>query len=158
MIHPNGEDESRSENSILIVDDTVANLLAFSAILRPVCPRILLAGSGKEALALASEEQFAVILLDVRMPEMNGFELAGVLRTGGRNRETPILFLSAYETPPHHVLSSFVGGTTEFLSCPVDVETLVRRVTAHLKPATNGSTAVPKMDGAARTGDRTLRP
>lgn len=122
-------------NSILIVDDTVANLLAYSAILKRLRCRIVLAGSGVEALRCTLDESFAVILLDVRMPEMNGFETAELLRKRPGTRDTPILFLSAFETPPLHVFAKFVGGRTDFLSSPVDAETLLLKVGLYLKSA-----------------------
>jgi CheY-like chemotaxis protein len=112
----------------LIVDDTVANLLAFSAILKQLDCRLVVASNGREALERAEEEDFTLILMDVRMPELNGFEAAASIRSRSRNRGTPILFLSAFETPPFHVFSSFVGGHTDFLSSPVDAETLLRKV------------------------------
>jgi CheY-like chemotaxis protein len=118
----------------LIVDDTVANLLAFSAILKQLDCRLVLAGTGREAVERAEEEDFTVILMDVRMPELNGFEAAAAIRNRSRNRSTPILFLSAFETPPFHVFSSFVGGHTDFLSSPVDAETLLKRVRVFLRP------------------------
>jgi len=124
---------SRVRTSILIVDDTVANLLAFSAILKKLDCRLVLAGNGREALERAEEEDFSLILMDVRMPEQNGFEAAGAIRSRSRNRGTPILFLSAFETPPLHVFSSFVGGRTDFLSSPVDADTLLRKVGVFLK-------------------------
>jgi len=123
---------SRTTDSILIVDDTVANLLAFSAILKKLDCRLVLAGNGREALARAEEEEFTVILMDVRMPELNGFESAELIRRKSRNPNTPILFLSAFESPPLHVFSSFVGGKTDFLSSPVDGDTLLRKVAEFL--------------------------
>jgi len=126
--HADGGGLSKDRNSILIVDDTVANLLAFSAILKQLDCRIVLAANGREALERTEEEDFTLILMDVRMPELNGFEAAAAIRSRSRNRGTPILFLSAFETPPFHVFSSFVGGHTDFLSSPVDAETLLRRV------------------------------
>ncbi|HLY74289.1 MAG TPA: response regulator [Planctomycetota bacterium] len=115
------------------MDDTVANLLAFSAILKKLNCHLVLAGNGREALERTEEEDFSLILMDVRMPELNGFEAAGAIRSRSRNRSTPILFLSAFETPPLHVFSSFVGGHTDFLSSPVDADTLLRKVGMYLK-------------------------
>jgi len=124
---------SRTPDSILIVDDTVANLLAFSAILKKLNCRLVLAGNGREGLARAEEEVFTVILMDVRMPELNGFESAELIRRKSRNPNTPILFLSAFESPPLHIFSSFVGGKTDFLSSPVDGDTLLKKVSEFLK-------------------------
>jgi len=125
--------QSRTPDSILIVDDTVANLLAFSAILKKLDCRLVLAGNGREGLARAQEEEFTVILMDVRMPELNGFESAELIRRKSRNHNTPILFLSAFEAPPLHIFSSFVGGKTDFLSSPVDGDTLLKKVAEFLR-------------------------
>lgn len=119
-------------NSILIVDDTTTNLLAFSAVLKKLPCQIVLAASGREALHSTLARDFCVILLDVRMPEMNGFETAELLRKRERTRNTPILFLSAFDTPPLHIYSSFVGGRIDFLSSPVDAETLLLKVSSFL--------------------------
>jgi CheY-like chemotaxis protein len=141
-------------NSILIVDDTVANLLAYSAILKRLHCRIVIAGSGAEALRCTLEEDFKVILLDIRMPDMNGFETAEHLRKRPGSRETPILFLSAYDTPPLHVFSKFVGGQMDFLSCPVDAETLLLKVGLYLKSAGAEEQADPSDPKLQKAGEK----
>ena len=132
-------------DSILIVDDTSANLLAFSAILKKLSCRIVTAASGREALTCALDQDFRVILMDVRMPDMNGFETAEAIRKRSRSRETPILFLSAFETPPLHILGSFVGGSIDFLSSPVDAGVLVDKVAGYLRPGTAEPASDPKL-------------
>ena len=131
--HPEGGASPQKRNSILIVDDTVANLLAFSAILKPLGCRIVVAGSGREALGYAQEEDYAVILMDVRMPDLNGFETAQRLRLHPRTRHTPIVFMSAFEVPPLQLFAEFVGADVDFISSPVDTELLTRKVTAKLR-------------------------
>src|SRR5437016_1104784 len=81
--------------SVLIVDDTPANLEAFSCVLESEGYDLVQAGSGQEALKLALRREFSVILLDVRMPGMDGIETATFLRAG-RGRFTPIIFVSAF--------------------------------------------------------------
>lgn len=83
----------------MIVDDTAANLLAFSSVLEPEGYDLFTAKSGQEALMLALRQEFAVILLDVRMPGMDGIETATFLRAG-RGRFTPIIFVSAHDNTP----------------------------------------------------------
>jgi len=144
----------RPPDSILIADDTVANLLAFSAILKSLDCRLVTAGNGREALARAEEETFTVILMDVRMPELNGFESAELIRRQSRNRNTPILFLSAFETPPFHVFSSFVGGKTDFLSSPVDGDTLLKKVAEFVKrPSAQAGTDPPSDPNLQKTSE-----
>ncbi len=122
-------------NSILIVDDTLANLLAYSAILQKLRCRIVGAASGEEALGVAEQEDFDVILMDVRMPGIDGIETAQRMRKRPRTRRTPILFLSAHATPPLHMFSQFVGGAIDFVASPVETETLMLKVGALLQSA-----------------------
>lgn len=91
--------DSAERPSVLIVDDTAANLLAFSSVLEPEGYDLFTAKSGQEALMLALRQEFAVILLDVRMPGMDGIETATFLRAG-RGRFTPIIFVSAHDNTP----------------------------------------------------------
>ncbi len=128
-----GAGSSGKTNSILIVDDTVANLLAFSAVLKKLGCRIVTASGGVEALRCAQKEDFSVILMDVRMPELNGFETAQQLRKREKTQQTPILFMSAFEVPPQHLLSAFVGAEVDFLPSPVDTELLLRKVAPYLR-------------------------
>jgi CheY-like chemotaxis protein len=122
-----------SGSAILIVDDTVANLLAFSAVLKPLGCRIVLARSGAEALESALQEDFDLILMDIRMPEMNGFETAQLLRGRERTRRTPIVFMSAYEIPSAILLRKSLGSDLDFIPSPVDAQVLISKVRSTLK-------------------------
>jgi CheY-like chemotaxis protein len=115
--------------SVLIVDDTAANLEAFSCVLESEGYEIVKAGSGQEALKLALRREFAVILLDVRMPGMDGIETATFLRAG-RGRFTPIIFVSAYENTPFEVERGYLAGAIDYLFSPVDPDLLKRKVAA----------------------------
>ena len=86
--------------SILAVDDHPANLLALSAIIEPLEARLVTAASGREALERAAQEEFAVILLDVMMPEMDGFETLSRLRAQPASMHTPVILVTAYELNP----------------------------------------------------------
>jgi CheY-like chemotaxis protein len=81
--------------SILLVDDRPENLLALEAILEPLSQVLVRAGSGPEALRQVLATDFAVMLLDVQMPGMNGFEVAEIIKSRERSRTIPIIFLSA---------------------------------------------------------------
>ena len=81
--------------NILLVDDQPENLVALEAMLEPLGQRLLRARSGRDALRTLLETQVAVVLLDVRMPEMDGFETAELIRQRERSRDTPIIFLTA---------------------------------------------------------------
>jgi CheY-like chemotaxis protein len=82
---------------ILIVDDDSAALYALSEVLGDLPARLVLVGSGEEALRQVLRQEFAVILLDVRLPRMDGFEVAAAIRSLERLRRTPIVFMSAHE-------------------------------------------------------------
>jgi CheY-like chemotaxis protein len=83
--------------SILIVDDDRGTLYALSEVLGELPVRLVLAASGEEALRQVLKHEFAVILLDVRLPNMDGFEVAAAIRSLERLRRTPIIFMSAHE-------------------------------------------------------------
>ena len=88
--------------SILVVDDRSENLTALEAVLEPLGCRVVTATSGQAALKLMLEQQFAVVLLDVHMPGMDGFEVASYIRGRHRTRAVPIIFLSAVSTSAEH--------------------------------------------------------
>ena len=89
---------SRDQVNILIVDDRPDNLVSFTAVLESLGAQLLSARSGEEALQLARTHDFAAVLLDVRMPGMDGFETAVRLRGLNRARQVPILFVTAGQT------------------------------------------------------------
>src|SRR5689334_19781042 len=94
---PSGSRDTSFESkaSVLLVDDNPANLLALRAILEELGQNLLQAGSGEEALRLISAQEFAVVLLDVVMPGISGFETAKRMRSHHGARHTPIIFLTA---------------------------------------------------------------
>jgi CheY-like chemotaxis protein len=124
---PNPQTDPRP--GVLIVDDTVANQRAFQSVLETDGYDIVVAGSGQEALKLVLKREFAVILLDVRMPGMDGIETATFLRCG-RARHTPIIFVSAYENTPVEVERGYLAGAIDYLFSPVDPDVLRRKVSA----------------------------
>src|SRR4051794_38977536 len=81
--------------SVLIVDDTGTNLIVMSAVLSPLGVRLVEAQSGEQALARVRDEAFAVVILDVQMPGMDGFEVARRMRGMDNGREVPIIFVTA---------------------------------------------------------------
>jgi CheY-like chemotaxis protein len=113
----------------MIVDDTPANLETFSCVLEGEGYDLVRANSGQEALRLALQREFSVILLDVRMPQMDGIETATFLRAG-RGRFTPIIFVSAFENTPFEVERGYLAGAIDYLFKPVDPDLLKRKVAA----------------------------
>ena len=104
--------------NILMVDDVAANLLSLEAILEPLGQRLVRAQSGTEALRHLLHEDFAVILLDVRMPDMNGFEAAAMIRSRPRSRSTPIIFLTGTEKSDDAMFEGYSAGAVDYLMKP----------------------------------------
>jgi CheY-like chemotaxis protein len=114
---------------ILIVDDTESNRVAFKSILEHPRHELYEAADGLDALQLLIDHDFAVILLDIRMPRMGGLETAANIRARKRSRLTPIIFLSAYDGTPLEVSKAYlVGGVIDYLFSPVDTDMLRGKV------------------------------
>lgn len=105
---------------ILLVDDRPENLLALESILGSLGHELVTASSGEQALRAVLREDFAVILLDVRMPGMDGFEVAAHVRLRERSRDTPIIFLTAAGDGPHQTLRGYAAGAADYLTKPFD--------------------------------------
>jgi CheY-like chemotaxis protein len=117
--------------AVLVADDNAANRAAFSATLERDY-RVTAVGSGIEAVRLAAARDFAVILLDVRMPLMDGFETAEQVRRIERARYTPIIFLSAYDQATIPVKCGYVPGVTDVLFGMVNEEILRLKVATYV--------------------------
>lgn len=103
---------------ILIVDDHPENLLALRVILEDLGEELVMANSGPEAVELVASQDFAVILLDVHMPQMDGFETARLIRNSEKSAGTPIIFLTAYADDLHET-EAYSHGAVDFLETPV---------------------------------------
>lgn len=104
----------------LLVDDLEDNLLALSALLRRDDVELLQARSGREALELLLVHDVALALVDVRMPEMDGFELAELIRGSERTRHVPLVFVTADSRDPHRQFKGYESGAVDFLYKPID--------------------------------------
>jgi two-component system, sensor histidine kinase and response regulator len=109
---------------LLLVDDTEENLVALEALLRREDLELLKARSGAEALELLLVHDVALAILDVQMPEMNGFELAELMRGAERTRHVPIIFLTAGSRDPHRLFKGYEAGAVDFLFKPIDPHVL----------------------------------
>lgn len=118
---------------ILLVDDHVPNLLALEAILEGVGADFVRANSGEEALRRLLEQEFALILLDVQMPGMDGFETAAMIRARQVTRFTPIIFLTAIHRDPAQHLRGYEQGAVDYLLKPFDAHVLRSKVTVFLE-------------------------
>src|SRR6478609_70151 len=104
----------------LVVDDREENRLALRGLLRADDVELVEARSGREALELLLEHDFALVLLDVQMPEMDGFEVAELVRGSERTRDVPIIFTTAGEHDQRRVFKGYESGAVDFLHKPVD--------------------------------------
>jgi serine phosphatase RsbU (regulator of sigma subunit) len=127
---PCGVRKMRSERKadILLVDDSPANLLALEVILGDLGQNLVKAPSGREALRYLMDHDVAVILMDVQMPGMDGFETAELIRQRQRTRHTPIIFLTAYEHTDTQVFKGYKAGAVDFLTKPFVPEVLRSKV------------------------------
>jgi hypothetical protein len=110
--------EAEVSVNILLVDDEPANLLALEAVLESLGQNLVQARSGEEALRHIIKTDFAVILLDVLMPGMNGFETASLIRQRDSNRHTPIIFLTAMEKAENEMFKGYSLGAIDYLVKP----------------------------------------
>jgi len=122
----------RSAAAILAVDDVPANLLALSGIIEPLGERFATAKSGREALALAARDAFALILLDVRLPDMDGFETLSQLRAIPHAQHTPVILLTAYELSTQALDHAQGLGLVDYILKPIPPALLRSKVTALL--------------------------
>jgi CheY-like chemotaxis protein/anti-sigma regulatory factor (Ser/Thr protein kinase) len=114
--------------SILLVDDRPENLLALSTILERPEYKLVTATSGEEALSLALRDQFAVALIDVAMPGMNGLEVAVNLKALERSRDIPIIFITAFGNDPGEIHRAYTAGGADYLVKPLDAEIVRKKV------------------------------
>jgi signal transduction histidine kinase len=109
---------------ILVVDDTPENLTAIEVALDELNYRLVKVQSGKEALRRLLKQDFALILLDVQMPTMSGFETARLIRARDRSKHVPIIFITAYDRDDAEVLEAYRLGAVDFLLKPIQPEIL----------------------------------
>jgi two-component system sensor histidine kinase/response regulator len=114
--------------NLLIVDDVQENLVAMEALLRRDGLNILCAASGPEALELLLQHEVALALLDVHMPEMDGFTLAELMRGSQRTRQVPIIFLTASPNDPTRAFKGYESGAVDFLHKPIEPHVILGKI------------------------------
>jgi signal transduction histidine kinase len=119
-----------SKVNILLVDDREENLIALESVLNDLGQNLVMAQSGREALKQLLTQEFAVILLDVQMPDINGFETAALIRERERSQHTPIVFLTAINKSDFHVTQGYSVGAIDYLFKPIVPEVLKAKVAA----------------------------
>jgi two-component system sensor histidine kinase/response regulator len=120
---------------ILVVDDQSENLLSAEAVLESLGQEIVRAQSGREALRHLLTDDFAVILLDVMMPDMDGFETAELIRERERSRTTPIIFVTALGKSDEHIFRGYDVGAVDYLTKPIVPEILRSKVAVFVELA-----------------------
>lgn len=126
------EPAAEQRMKILVVDDTPENLISLEAALSGLGEDLVMARSGKEALRHLLNQDFAAILLDVRMPEMDGFETAEMIRSRPRSRHTPIVFLTGYRSEDH-LFRGYDLGAVDFLFKPIVPEILRSKISVFVE-------------------------
>jgi signal transduction histidine kinase/response regulator RpfG family c-di-GMP phosphodiesterase len=124
----NPKEPAEEKVSILIVDDRHDKLLAHETVLAELNQNLVRATSGKEALRCLLKQDFAVILLDVNMPGMDGFETAALIRQRQRSETTPIIFISAVNDTETHVSRGYSLGAVDYILTPVVPEILRAKI------------------------------
>ena len=119
--------------NILLVDDIEANLLVLESLLESPELNIVKANSGSEALELMLEYDFAIVLLDVQMPEMDGFETAELMKGSKKTRHIPIIFVTAIHKQKSHMFKGYEAGAVDYMLKPVEPEILNSKVNVFLE-------------------------
>lgn len=119
---------SATESKLLIVDDLPENLLALEALIKGEGREVFKAQSADEALALLLEHEFALAILDVQMPGMNGFELAELMRGTEKTKHIPIVFVSAAGRELNYAFKGYESGAVDFLQKPLDMHAVKSKV------------------------------
>jgi signal transduction histidine kinase len=124
---------TENKTKLLIVDDLAENLLALEAVMRQEDRLIFQARSGEQALALLLDHDFALAILDVQMPGMDGFELAELMRGTERTRHIPIVFVSAAGKELNYAFRGYESGAVDFLYKPLDVAAVKSKVSVFVE-------------------------
>jgi len=120
-------------NSILIVDDRPENLITLEKLLNDLDLNIMKAESGNEALGLMLNHDFALVLLDAQMPDMDGFETAEFMRGNEETKYIPIIFITAIDKEQRHVFKGYQTGAVDYIMKPLDPDILKSKVNVFLE-------------------------
>ncbi|HEY2729117.1 MAG TPA: response regulator, partial [Polyangia bacterium] len=124
---------SQDEVSILVVDDEPKNLFAVEAVLSGLGGRLVTARSGQEALRHLLNRDFAVILLDVQMPDLDGFQTAAIIRDRDRSRHVPIIFITAISKASEHVRLGYALGAVDYVFKPFEADILRSKINVFIE-------------------------
>ena len=119
--------------NILLVDDRPENLITLEGILDSPELNIFTANSGNEALGMLLENDFALVLMDVQMPGMDGFETAEIMRSNEKTKQIPIIFVTAISKQRRHIFKGYQAGAVDYLYKPLDLEILKSKIKAFIE-------------------------
>jgi signal transduction histidine kinase len=140
-----------SRPCVLIVDDVEANLIALEALLADLPCEVVKASSGNDALRHLLKREFAVMLLDVQMPDMDGFEVARHARDNPTTRDVPIVFITAMHDSPDGILRGYDSGAFDFLFKPLNAHVVRSKVRIFLDLYVNQRRLVDEIDAHKAT-------
>src|SRR5467141_2710823 len=126
-------DSTQQQASILAVDDDSRSLMALQGLLRDMPLKLVTAKSGDEALRCVLKQDFAVILMDARMPGVDGFEAARLIRERERSRHTPIIFLTSAYEDVHSVFRGYEAGAVDYIVKPLVPEILKSKISVFVE-------------------------
>jgi PAS domain S-box-containing protein len=141
---------------ILLVDDQPKNLLALDAMLEPLGQDVVQASSGKEALRYLLRDEFALVLLDVQMPVLDGYEVAELIRARERSRAVPIIFLTAIHRDQRLVARAYTVGAVDYILKPIDPEILRSKVAVFIELHQKGQIIRRQAEELRRATEREL--
>ncbi|PKP17397.1 MAG: hybrid sensor histidine kinase/response regulator, partial [Bacteroidetes bacterium HGW-Bacteroidetes-22] len=118
---------------ILLVDDRQENLLTLENILESPDLKLIKATNGNEALAILWEHDVALVLIDVQMPGMDGFEVAEIMRSREKTKMIPIIFITAISKERQHIFRGYDAGAVDYLYKPLDIEILRSKIRAYIE-------------------------
>lgn len=125
---PIWDSQDRHTRKVLVVDDRVENLVATRKILKKIDAEVFEADSGNKALSLMLRHEFAVVLLDVQMPEMDGFEVAKLVHEEEKTKDVPIIFVTALSKEEHYVDRAAEIGAVDYIYKPINSNILISKV------------------------------
>ncbi len=141
---------------ILLVDDQAKNLLALNAMLEPLGQEVVQASSGKEALRFLLRDEFALVLLDVQMPVLDGYEVAELIRGREKSRAVPIIFLTAIHRDQRLVARAYTVGAVDYIKKPIDPEILRSKVAVFIELYQKGQIIARQSEELRRATEREL--
>ena len=155
-VPPRLPDVTLPKAKILLVDDQPKNLLALRAMLEPLGQDVVQAGSGKEALRHLLRDEFALVLLDVQMPVLDGYEVAELIRARERSRAVPIIFLTAIHRDQRLVARAYTVGAVDYILKPIDPEILRSKVAVFIELHQKGQIIARQAEELRRATEREL--